>query len=201
MALSQATLPSTVADYLAFERGSDSRHEYLDGHIYAMAGESMEHSTINANLIVRLGVQLQGRPCQVFSPNMKVRTTPSGLYAYPDVTVVCGDPHLHDEHRDVLINPTVIIEVLSPSTEAYDRGEKFRRYRQIDTLSDYLLVAQKQPLIEHYRRQSDQSWLYTAVSDLEGQVDIASINCSLRLREAYERITFPVATPPPVSTT
>ncbi|MPZ17485.1 MAG: Uma2 family endonuclease [Luteitalea sp.] len=201
MPLPQATSFSSVAEYLAFERQAECRHEYLDGQIYALAGESLEHSAINANVMIRLGVQLEGKPCRVLSPNMKVRTATEGLYAYPDVSLVCGDPRVHDERRDILINPTVIIEILSPSTEAYDRGEKFLRYRQIETLRDYVPIGQSQPLIEHYERQPDESWVYLAVNDLAGTVSIASIECSLRLIDVYDRITFPAVTPAPAADT
>jgi len=192
MGLPQSQISYTVEEYLSFERQAEKRHEYLGGQIYAMAGESLEHSTINANLTMRLGIQLVGTPCRVLSPNMKVRTYTSGLYAYPDAAVVCGEPLFHDEHRDILINPTVIIKVLSPSTEAYDRGEKFLRYRQLETLADYVLVAQSQPLMEHFERQPDQRWLYSAVNDLSGSMFIASISCELRLAEVYDRIVFSV---------
>ena len=130
------TLPVlSVREYLDIERQSEIRHEFLDGHVYAMAGESIEHSTICFNLAVAIGAQLKGTPCRGFSPNMKVRAGEKGLYAYPDLMVACGEPAFQDERGDVLLNPTVIFEVLSRSTEAYDRGEKFERYRDhIETL-------------------------------------------------------------------
>lgn len=153
----------TIDEYLALDRQSEERHEYLDGHIYAMAGESLEHSLICANLIAELRNQLRGKPYSTLSPNMKVRSGPynkekpsnKGMFSYADVMVVCGEPVFHDEHRDVLLNPTVIIEVLSPTTEAFDRGEKFLRYRtHIESLTDYVLVSQSRPLIEHFLRQT-----------------------------------------------
>jgi Uma2 family endonuclease len=190
MGLPQTTLIYTPDEYLAFERESEERHEYLDGQIYAMAGESPEHSTICVNLIASVVSQLRGKPCRAFSPNMKVRTKPTGLYSYPDLTVVCGEPVFHDDHRDVLVNPLVIIEVLSPSTEAYDRGGKFAQYQQITSLTDYLLVAQDSPRVEHYVRQANGQWLYSVVSGLSGVVEIASIGCRIPLSEIYDRITF-----------
>lgn len=196
MGLPQTKLTYTPDEYLAFERESEERHEYLDGQIYAMAGESPEHSTICVNLIASVASQLRGKPCRAFSPNMKVRTKPTGLYSYPDLTVVRGEPVFHDDHRDVLVNPLVIIEVLSPSTEAYDRGGKFARYQQIASLTDYLLVAQDQPRVEHYVRQADGQWLYSVVSGLSGVVEIDSIGCRIPLSEIYDRITF---SPPPRS--
>lgn len=188
------TLPVfTSEEYLSLERSTDFRHEYLDGHVYAMAGETLEHSTICFNLAVVIGTQLRDKPCRGFSPNMKVRTGTAGLFAYPDLMVVCGEPLFHDERRDVLVNPTVIFEVLSPSTEAYDRGEKFLRYRsEISTLQDYVLVSQAKPIVEHFSRQPDGSWRYTSVSGLTSILHLASIDCQLPLAEIYDRIPFAV---------
>jgi Uma2 family endonuclease len=182
----------TPKEYLAFERSTDARHEYLDGHVYAMAGESLEHSRICVNVAGELRASLKGRSCEVLSPNMKIVTGRSGLFGYPDVVVVCGEPQFHDERRDVLVNPTIIFEVLSPSTEAYDRGEKFLRYRtQIATLEEYLLISQHKPLVEHYVRQPDGSWSYLSVSGLSEGLVLPAINCQLPLSEIYDRIIFP----------
>ncbi len=132
---------STAADYLAFERGSAERHQFVDGEIFAMAGESLAHSTTNANLIISLGVQLRGKPCRVLSPNMKIRSglaeahSTKGLFSYADATVVCGEPRFHDTHQDVLLNPKLIVEVLSPSTEAFDRGRSLHGMPPISTAS------------------------------------------------------------------
>jgi len=154
----------TIDDYLALERTEEERHEYLDGCVYAMAGESPDHGRICVNLTRRLAAQLDGSGCEVFSKDLKVRCGPlprpggslQGLFAYPDLVIVCGALQFHDQVRDVLLNPRVIVEVLSPSTEAFDRGEKFRRYRAwLPTLSDYVLVAQDRPLIDHYHRQEE----------------------------------------------
>jgi Uma2 family endonuclease len=203
MSLPQAQSNYTVAEYLTLERGSEERHEYLDGQVYAMAGESEEHGDICVNLVGELRTQLRGRPCRVWTKDVKVRSGPTpkpyqttrGLFSYPDVVVVCGERQYHDQHRDVLLNPTVIIEVLSPSTEAFDRGEKFRRYRTyLDSLTDYVLVSQAMPLVEHYRRQPNNEWVLSAVSELEGTLHLASIDCSLRLAEVYDRVTFPAET-------
>lgn len=189
------TLPIFTPDeYLAFERGTDARHEYLDGHVYAMAGESLEHSRICVNLAGELREQLKGRPCEVLSANMKVVANVESLFAYPDLSVVCGLPLFHDERKDVLINPTVIFEVLSPSTEAYDRGEKFLRYRaQIPTLQDYVLVSQGEPLVEHFTRQPDGTWVSETVSGLSESLYLASIECRVLLEEIYSRVVFPAA--------
>src|SRR5436853_7901529 len=164
MSLPQSQPLYTVEEYLALEREAEERHEYLDGFIYAMAGESPNHGAICVNLVAQLHNQLRGTPCQVFSKDMKVRSGPipktryttKGLFSYPDLLIVCGELQFHDKHQDVLLNPTVIIEVLSPTTEAFDRGKKFRRYRMhIPTLTDYIVVSQDRPLIEHFARQDN----------------------------------------------
>jgi len=191
MALPHALPVFTPEQYLSLERSSEIRHEYLDGFVYAMAGESPEHSTICFNLAGSLHAQLKDAPCRGFSPNMKVRTDKSGLYAYPDLMVVCGEPVFHDERRDVITNPTVIFEVLSPSTEAYDRGEKFSRYSsEIETLQDYVLVTQDQPRIEHFSRQRDGTWLCSEVNGLTGVLTLPSIDCQIALGDVYSRIVF-----------
>jgi Uma2 family endonuclease len=177
-------------EYLTLERTAATRSEYLDGVIYDMVGSSPEHSLITANVSGALWVQLKGKPCQVFSSDMKVRTDLAGLFAYPDVTVVCGEPVFHDERRDVLVNPKVIIEVLSPSTEGYDRGEKFAAYRGIASLLDYLLIAQDAARVEHYTREGEDRWVLTEAAGLEARVEIASIDCVLALEEVYEKVTF-----------
>ena len=122
---------------------------------------------------------------------MRVKVSPTGLYTYPDVVVACGEPRFEDQHVDTLLNPTVIIEVLSDSTAAYDRGDKFAHYRTLESLSDYLLVAQDKPRIEHYRRQADGQWLYSAADGLEARIEIPTIACTLHLAEVYDRVTFP----------
>ena len=136
----------TPAEYLAFERQSDVKHEYFRGELFAMAGASRQHVTISTNLAYLLVGQLKGRPCDVFNGDMRVKVSPTGLYTYPDASVVCGRPRFEDKELDVLLNPTVIVEILSKSTEAYDRGEKFAQYRTLDTLTDYLLLSQDRPL-------------------------------------------------------
>jgi len=157
----------TVEEYLALDRESEGRYEYLDGDVYAMAGESPEHGAICMNLYGSLWPQLRGTPCQAFAKDIKVRSgrlplpdqPTQGLFSYPDLVVVCGPMQFHDEFRDVLLNPILIIEVLSPSTEAFDRGEKFRRYRTwLPTLQDYLLVAQDRSVTDHYNRVEENRW-------------------------------------------
>jgi Uma2 family endonuclease len=198
----QPTPQFTVDEYLALERKSKQRHEYVDGQIYAMAGEGGEHGDISMNLDISLGSQLKGTPCRARAKDTKVRSGPIpkpgrstlGLYSYPDLVVVCGEPEYHDEYRDVLLNPTVLVEVLSPATEAFDRGEKFDRYETWNpTLKDYLLVALDQPRIEHFSRQPDGSWSYHRYTGLEAVVPLPSIDCTLRLVDVYDRIVFPAS--------
>lgn len=198
MSLPQTQAHHTIEEYLALERKSEARHEYLDGLIYEMAGESPEHGIVCVNLVAQLHPQLKGTPCQLFSKDTKVRSGPipksrratSGLFSYPDLLVVCGEMEFHDRHRDVLLNPTVIIEVLSPTTEAFDRGEKFWRYRTyLSSLKDYLMVSQSMPMIDHYARRSGE-WVLSTTTELDATVQLLSVDCSLRLADVYDRISF-----------
>ncbi|MBO0863091.1 MAG: Uma2 family endonuclease [Chloracidobacterium sp.] len=202
MGLPQTRIRYTEDQYLSIEREAEERHEYLDGQIHAMAGESPEHGAICVNLAREVSAQLKGTRCQVFAKDMRVRSGPlprrrysqKGLYSYPDLMVVCGEMQFLDENRDVIINPKVIIEVASPSTEAFDYGEKFRRYRAHNSsLMDYLIVAQNRPSIEHFALREDGLWMIAdSVIELSDSVRIASINCTLQLTEVYDRVEFPV---------
>ncbi|MDQ3712456.1 MAG: Uma2 family endonuclease [Acidobacteriota bacterium] len=192
MALAKAYPIFSIENYLDFERVQTERHEFLDGSVYAMAGESPNHSTICFNLSGIIHNQLRGKRCRGFSPNMKIATNEKGLYSYPDLAVVCGQPTFYDKKSDVITNPTVIFEVLSPSTENYDRGEKFLRYtNQIETLRDYLLISQDKPLIEHYSRQENGGWEKKQIEGIEASVKIDSIECEILLAELYDLIEFP----------
>jgi Uma2 family endonuclease len=197
MGLPKKQIEYTPEEYLAFERAAETKHEYLDGQIYDMAGASLEHNQICFNTTVAIGLSLRGTSCFGFTSDQKIRTDPMDLFSYPDITIVCGDPTFHDEHRDVILNPKVIIEILSPSTEAYDRGEKFARYRQNKSLSDYILIAQDSPSIEHYSRQKgNRPWLYSVGDEMSGEISIASIKCKLKLSDVYDRVVFPPKKPP-----
>jgi Uma2 family endonuclease len=199
MAIGKSELLYTIEEYLAMEREAEERHEYLDGQILLMSGESEAHGEISTNIAVSIGSQLRGTRCRMRIKDTKVRSGPTphlgsrkGLFSYPDFVVICGEPKYHDEHTDVVLNPTMIIEVLSASTERFDRGEKFLRYQLWSpTLSDYLLVSQTRPAIEHFIRQADGSWSYHLYSGLEQSFFIKSINCELRLSDVYERVEFP----------
>lgn len=180
----------TPDEYLSLERQSEIRHEFLDGFVYAMAGESPAHSVICFNLAAALGPQLRGTDCRGFSPNMKVRAGESGLYAYPDLVVVCGEPQFHDKRGDILVNPSVIFEVLLPSTEAYDRGEKFERYKGLATLRDYILVSQDRPRLELFSRTPEGTWEKSEVTGLESALALDSVNCRIALADIYDRVDF-----------
>jgi Uma2 family endonuclease len=190
MSLQSALAVFTPDEYLALERQSEIRHEFLDGTVYAMAGESLAHSTICFNLAGTLHPQLRSGNCQGLSPNMKVRAGEAGLYAYPDLAIFCGEAIFHDKHRDVLLNPTVIFEVLSRSTQTYDRGEKFERYKSIETLRDYLLVSQDRAHLEHYSRNPDASWSHAELDGPGAALTLDSINCRVPLADIYDRIDF-----------
>ena len=172
------------------ERKAEYRSEYVDGEIVAMTGASRKHNLVVVNLTREISQQLKGRPCETYSTDMRVRVPSTRLYTYPDVVVVCDEPQLEDEEFDTLLNPTVIIEVLSESTELYDRGKKFSFYRTIESLAEYLLVAQDECRIEQYERQADGGWLLSDHRSPEGMVKLASIQCSLELGEVYDKVAF-----------
>ena len=179
----------TPEQYLALERKAITKSEYLNGHIYAMAGASREHNLITVNISSGLHVQLEDQPCEAYVNDMRLKISPTGLYTYPDVVVVCDEPHFEDTDLDTLLNPIVLVEVLSPSTEAYDRGEKFAHYRQLESLQEYILVAQNRVRVEHYLRQGVQ-WLLTGLSDPDDVLHLTSIGCNLSLREIYAKVKF-----------
>ena len=191
MATPQAKLFVSVEEYLRREREALERHEYDNGRIHAMAGESPNHSRVCLSLAAIVGTQLRGKTCEGFSPNMKIGISAAGRFVYPDLSVVCEKALFHDAHQDLLTNPKVIFEVLSPSTEKYDRSAKFLAYQQIESLTDFLLISQDKPLVEHFERQDGGQWLYTAHKGLSESVCLPSIGCVLSLTEIYERVTFP----------
>ena len=181
----------TTDEYLSFERQSvDAKHEYLDGEIVAMAGASRAHNLITGNIAQRLRNQLGGTTCETYTSDMRVKTSPT-RYTYPDVVVVCQTPELEDEHLDTLLNPTVIVEVLSPSTTARDRNQKFSEYRALPSVRDYLVVSQDRMLVEHYSRQPNNDWTLHEVVSPDEAIPITSIGCELSLSDVYERVEFP----------
>jgi len=180
----------TPEEYLALERKAEYKSEYLAGEIFAMSGASRQHNLIAGNVFASLHAQFRNRPCEVYMGDMRVKVSPTGLYTYPDVVALCGEPQFDDEQKDTLLNPTVIIEVLSPSTEAYDRGSKFGHYRKLTSLVEYLLISQDEPHVEHYVRQADNQWLLSETSSVQDAVQLPSVNCSLVLAEIYEKVEF-----------
>jgi Uma2 family endonuclease len=183
----------TPEEYLEFERSAaDVRHEFLDGEIFQMAGESLSHSRICINLSGEVRNKLKGTQCEALSPNMKVRTSTASLFSYPDLTIVCGEPIFHDTKKDVLTNPKVIFEVLSPSTADYDRTTKFQKYRMGNTeLTDYILVSQDKSFVEHFFKQLDGNWLYRSYAEMTDVLKIESIECEINLAEIYDRVELP----------
>ncbi len=179
--------------YLARERAAEYRSEYLAGRMYAMTGASREHNVITLNLGRELSMQLRSRPCEVYVLEMRVKVAPTGLYTYPDVVGLCGRPEFEDAAVDTLLNPAFAIEVLSPSTEAYDRGEKFAHYRRLATLREYVLVAQARMRVERYARvePGSDSWTFAALTEPGEQLELTSLGCAVPLREIYERVTLP----------
>ncbi len=182
------------ADYLATERAAEYKSEYYRGEMFAMAGASREHNLIVGNLARELGNRLRNGPCEVYSSDMRVKVDATGLYTYPDVVVACDGPEFEDEQVDTLLNPTLLIEVLSESTEKYDRGKKSGHYRQLASLKEYLLVSQDEPHVEHYARQGDGHWLLTDATGIDATIRLPVLKTELILSEIYARLTFNAAT-------
>jgi len=180
----------TAQEYLAIERKAEFKSEFLHGEMFAMAGTTREHSLLTGNAITAFNLQLRGRDCEVHTSDMRVKVSPTGLYTYPDVSVVCGKPEFEDAEVDTLLNPKVIVEVLSESTEGYDRGKKFEHYRSVSSLAEYMLIAQDAPHVEVHTRQPDGRWLLWETNDLDSVVRLQSIECSLTIRDIYSRV-FP----------
>lgn len=185
----------SVAEYLRREREALDKHEYRDGEILLMAGGTVHHSRIQANIIGELYARLKGKPCAVHESNLRVRIPRTVLYTYPDVSIICGQPEFdpNDPSGETVTNPRVIVEVLSESTEAYDRGEKFGRYLQLDSLEEYVLVTQTAPRIETFWRQAEGTWLFTAFSGLEAAAKLRCLGIELPLADVYAGIEFPPA--------
>ncbi|MGV3724708.1 MAG: Uma2 family endonuclease [Actinomycetota bacterium] len=184
----------TPAEYLAIEREAERKSEYHDGRMYLMSGASEAHVLITMNVSWELGAQLRDRPCRVYASDMRLKVTTAGLYTYPDVMAACGDIRLEDARRDTLLNPSVIIEVLSPSTAAYDRGRKFALYRELESLQEYVLISQDEHRVERFARQADsRDWLQTVVTGLDGMLELPSIACRLHLSEVYRKVELSCA--------
>lgn len=180
----------TPEAYLALEREAPYKSEYFAGEMFAVSGASRRHNLISLNVGAELRAQLRHRPCEVYTSDMRVKVSPTGLYTYPDVVVVCGEPEFEDATGDTLLNPTLLIEVLSPSTEDYDQGRKLEHYRTIPSLQEYLLVSQARAHIVQYVRHSEVSWLLSDTSGLEGSIALRAIGCEIALSEIYAKVRF-----------
>jgi len=178
----------TVKEYLAFERRSETKHELVDGEIVAMAGASRAHGLIAWNLAGVLHRQLKKKRCEAFSANMRVHVPVTDRYTYPDLVVACGEPQFEDEELDTLINPTLIVEILSPTTEDRDRGTRLFQYRSIPSLQVILLVAQARIHVERFLRQEDGTWILTDFDRLEDVLDLPAIGSTLTLAEVYDQV-------------
>ncbi len=178
----------TVEDYLAFERGAEIRHELVDGEIVAMSGASRVHGRISWDITLALGPQLDSQGCEGFVSDMRVRIPMTERFTYPDIVVVCGEPRFEDAELDTLLNPTLIIEILSPSTEDHDRGRKLFHYRSIPSLQAILLVAQDKVHVEQLARQPDGSWLLTESDDRGEILDLAATGARLALADVYRHL-------------
>ena len=180
----------TPEEYLAAERLSETRSEYLDGGVYPMTGASLDHGRIVINVATEFVNQLRGRNCEVLVTDMKVRLQESRKFFYPDVLVLCGEPQFHDDRKDIITNPDLVVEVLSPSTEAFDRGTKFQTYQTLESLKEYLLVAQDKPFIEQFVRSEGGKWMYAAAAGIESTLTLSSVECTLNLGAVYNRVDF-----------
>ena len=188
---SQPKTRLTPEEYLAIERKAEYKSEYFNGEMFAMAGASERHVLIVTNVVAELRGQLRRRPCTVYSTDLRVRVSPTGLYTYPDIVVVCGQPQFADAQRDTLLNPTLIVEVLSESSKDYDRGGKFEHYRSLASLNEYVLIAQDKHHVEHFVRQPDNRWLLSETNWLEDTIHLSSIDCDLALIEVYDKVELP----------
>jgi Uma2 family endonuclease len=190
MALAQTAPRLSEAEYLAIERAAEFKSEFFDGEMFAMAGGTFEHAVIGTNLLAELSNQLRGRPCVAANSDLRIKVEETGLLTYPDASVICGEPEFVAETDDTVLNSTVIFEVLSDSTEAYDRGRKFENYQRIPTLREYLLVSQHEPRIEQFIRQENDDWLLRAASGLNAAIELASGGIQVRLAEVFLNVRF-----------
>ncbi len=178
-------------DYLVIERESLEKHEYFDGEIFLMAGTSEEHANISSNINISLGIQLKKRPCKSYQSDLRVYIPATGLYTYPDIIVVCGKPQLlEDAYLDTLLNPDLIVEVLSPSTADYDKGTKFDHYRTIESLKEYVLVWQDKKRVARYTKQADESWVLRDFIGEDAEIVLTSIDCKLLVEDIYDKVDF-----------
>ena len=178
----------STEEYLVAEREAEQKSEYFGGELVAFAGASPAHNVVVANTIATLVVQLRGRRCTVYPSDLRVHNAVTGSFTYPDLVVVCGEPAFHGHHPDTLLNPTLLIEVLSKTTEQRDRGLKAEHYRQMESVQEYLFIGQEKPHVEHYRRYGARQWMLTEASDLNDALELPAIGCTLALRDIYDKV-------------
>ena len=191
----------TLEEYLALERESEVRYEYWNGEVFAISGGPLHHDRIMGNVFELLRTQLRRKGCEVFTNNMPIKVPAAPPYRYADGSVVCGQVEVERfNNNDLLLNPVLLWEVLSPSTEAYDRGDKFTYYKSVPSFCEYLLIAQHRPHITHYVKQQDNAWAYEEVNDLDDRLSLPSIECILRLSDVYRDVEFTpqLSLPPPL---
>jgi Uma2 family endonuclease len=186
----QAQARLTPEQYLAAERAAEFKHEYYNGQMYARPGGSFQHCLIAGNILGALHTELKTRPCGIGSSDLRLRVSPDGLYTYADVLAINGDPRFADDEQDTLLNPALIVEVLSPSTEAYDRGFKSAQYRTVESLEEYALVSQSEPRVEVFHRQPGGHWLLSEAVGLEAVCHFESLDCAVPLSEIYAMVSF-----------
>jgi Uma2 family endonuclease len=180
----------TPEEYLHRERQAEHRSEYYRGEMFTMAGASANHNLIVLNTGSQLREQLKSKPCRVYPSDLKLRVEATGLFTYPDLSIVCGEPRLESDHGEVLLNPVVLVEVLSDSTEAYDRGKKFEHYRTIPSLKHYVLITQDRHSIDCFTRSNGESWNLTSCQGLSGKITLEAIECELLGSEVYDKVVF-----------
>jgi Uma2 family endonuclease len=181
----------TPEQYLAIERKAEFKSEFYNGEMFAMAGASYPHNRVKDNLAHLLNARLWGGPCFAITSDQRVKVSQTGLYTYPDIIIVCGEPQFEDAKLDTLLNPQVIIEVLSESTETYVRTKKFRHYKQIESLREYVLVEQDEPVLEQYVRQPDGSWTRADVEGLDGEFAFTTVAVRIPMADIYAGVVFP----------
>jgi len=178
------------AEYLEIERKAQFKSDYYNGEMFALAGASFIHNRIAKNLTTSLNVQLKGKLCESFQSDLKIHILESELFTYPDIVVICEEPVFYDNEKDVVLNPIIIMEILSPSTENYDRGFKFELYRKLNSLKDYFLISQEKALIEHFSKNNDNSWTLKEYNNIDQSIIIESIDCNLKLDDVYYKVRF-----------
>jgi len=188
----------TLEEYIELDKNSEEKYEYFNGEVFAMVGGSPNHARISGNVYSALRQRLQGQSCEAFNSDMRVKVLAASPYCYPDTSVVCGEPIFEElQGQQMLVNPVLIVEVLSPSTAAYDLGEKFTAYQSIETFQEYLSISQERPYVIQYVRQAKRGWLRTDIVGLDSEVALESVNATLPLSEIYERVNFQTEEPQP----